>query len=142
DHRLAAGAAEPAVELGLLEGRVGGDDAGAERGDRVEGGDEPGVVAEDEADRVAGADPLAGEPVREPLDPLDQVGEAEPLVAVDDGGLVGTRLGLRVEQLQQQGGDQPPLRSAKAAIALTLLKFSGTRSSSPTAIPKRSSRKA
>ena len=56
DHRADAGGAEAEFQLGLLVGRVGGNDPGAEGRDRVKAGDEPGIVAEDKADAVTGAD--------------------------------------------------------------------------------------
>ena len=76
DDAAHAGAAEAELELGLLEGRVDRHDHRAERGDRVEADDEPGVVAQHQPDRVAGADAPLGEAAREPLDPLDEFAKA------------------------------------------------------------------
>src|SRR5271165_472284 len=101
DHGGDARAAEAEVELGLLERRVDRDDGRAHGGDRVEAGNEPGVVAQHQADRVAWTYAPPGEPAGEALDPLHQVGERDALVPVDERSVPGPGDRLLVEELHQ-----------------------------------------
>src|SRR5262249_29261828 len=134
DDRLDVAGTEDELELVLLEGRVDGGDDPSQPGHRVPGDDEGGVVREQEGDRVTGPDAALGEARGEPLDALHEVREADPLVAVDDGEVIGARLGVPVEMAQHHEALFLRL-STYSSMRTRLWKFSGVRSSSRTVMP-------
>jgi hypothetical protein len=103
DHDPDARGTEAEFQLRLLEGGVDRDDPRAQRGDGVKAGDEPGIVAQRQADRVAGAHTALREAVCDALHPLDQLGVANALVAIDQGRLLRACLRLLVQEAHQHG---------------------------------------